>query len=94
MGVSRASGAALGRVLIFLGFVEERTLVFRVKVLGLSPWAAPLLFLAGALHTLPGLGFPDCLRVCLTITFLTLRGEPLLPSTCFKNLEYKNGVLH
>jgi hypothetical protein len=34
-------------------------LVFRVKVLGLSPGAAPLPFLAGALHTLPGLGLSD-----------------------------------
>ena len=40
-------------------------LVLRVKVLGLSPGAAPLPFLAGALHTLPGLGFSDDLRAGL-----------------------------
>jgi hypothetical protein len=33
--------------------------MFRVKVLGLSPGAAPLPLLAGALHTLPGLGLSD-----------------------------------
>ena len=50
---------------------------FRVKVLGLSPGAAPLPFLVGALHTLPGLGRPDDLREGPTISFRTLCGEPL-----------------
>ena len=78
MGISRASGAVLRLVLVFLGFREEHKLVFRVKVLGLSPGAAPLLFLAGALHTLPGLSHPDDLGVGPTISFRTLCAEPLL----------------
>ena len=52
--------------------------MFRVKVLGLSPGAAPLLFLVGALHTLPGLGLPDDLRAGPTVSFRTLCGEPLV----------------
>jgi len=55
---------------------EEHKGVFRVKVLGLYPGAAPFLFLAGALHTLPGLGFPDDPREGPTISSRTLCGEP------------------
>jgi len=84
VGFSRASGAALELVLFFLGFGEEHDHVFLVKVLGLSPGAAPLLFLAGALHTLPGPGIPDDLRAGPTISLRTLCGEPL----CFHIVMY------
>ena len=68
-------------------------LVFRVKVLGPSPGAAPLLFLAGALHTLPGLGLPDDLSAGPTISFRTLCGEPVVLHIDGTNQEFTVGVL-
>ena len=70
--------------------------MFRVKVLGLSPGAAPLPLLAGALRTLPGLGLSDDLCVGPTISFWTLSGEPLVLHFAFllllENPKFNEGV--
>jgi hypothetical protein len=78
-----------GTFWFFSGSREEPSLlVLRVKVLGLSPGAAPLPFLAGALHTLPGLGFSDDLRAGLRFMVDIERRATFL-TFCIQNLESK-----